>query len=227
MGRRDPSCVGRRSADQCEASRHAKYSSRAVDALPVAVVPWISPQFGIPLYQLGLLTPAFNKHYQRLGDLACGTMVIFEERPWQFGVTRITEPEALRLAELIPLDFEVSRDLSRVLSMYVDRRRRFSFGRRAEIARHLSEPLRIRFNLPAQTNGDLLLCALYQRAFFGGVGGTGAKSARSTGAMNALPVEVPAPNAGVLTSLGSAFGGIDSSLGGQPPRGVVGGGSAR
>ena len=91
---------------------------RAADALPVVAVPWINELLGIPLniplYQIGLLAPAFNSRYQRLGDLACGTMVIFEERPWQFGVARVTEPEALRLAELIPLDFEVSRSLSRV-----------------------------------------------------------------------------------------------------------------
>jgi uncharacterized RDD family membrane protein YckC len=151
---------------------------RAADALPVVVVPWINEIVGIPLYQIGLIAPACNSRYQRLGDLACGTMVIFEERPWQFGVARVTEPEALRLAELIPPDFEVSRSLSRVLSVYVDRRRRFSFGRRAEIARHLAEPLRVRFNLPPQTNGDLLLCALYQRAFFGGTGGAAPKFGR-------------------------------------------------
>jgi hypothetical protein len=32
--------------------------------------------------------------------------------------------------------------------------------------------------LPPQTNGDLLLCALYQRAFFGGTGGAAPKFGR-------------------------------------------------
>jgi uncharacterized RDD family membrane protein YckC len=201
---------------------------RAVDALPVVVVPWINESVGIPLYQLGLLTPAFNNHYQRLGDLACGTMVIFEERPWQFGVTRVTEPEALRLAELIPLDFEVSRGLSRVLSVYVDRRRRFSFGRRAEIARHLAEPLRVRFNLPPQTNGDLLLCALYQRTFFGGAGGTTSRGGRLAAGMSAAaPIVAPAyamPPGAAEPNLASLGGLQISQTGSNPTRA---GGSAR
>jgi hypothetical protein len=37
--------------------------------------------------------------------------------------------------------------------------------RRMEIARHLSEPLREKFDLPPTTNPDLLLCGLYQRTF--------------------------------------------------------------
>ena len=120
---------------------------------------------------------ACDRRYQRLGDLACGTMVIFEERPLAIRHSTHHQAEALRLAELIPPDFEVSRNLYGVLSVYVDRRRRFSFGRRAEITRRLAEPLRVRFNLPPQTNGDLLLCALYQRAFFEGTGGAARFSA--------------------------------------------------
>lgn len=139
---------------------------RYVDGLPflsgiLPHVPW-----PIPLFQLGLFATASNDRYQRLGDLACGTMVIFDEGTRQYGVTRVADPEALRLAELIPVDFLVSRDLARTLSIYVDRRAMFSLGRRWEIARHLAEPLRTRFNLPSQTNPDLLLCALYHRTFF-------------------------------------------------------------
>jgi len=34
-----------------------------------------------------------------------------------------------------------------------------------EIARHLAEPLRLRWDLPTETNPDLLLCGLYYRTF--------------------------------------------------------------
>ncbi len=141
---------------------------RFADALPYAVffVPSLARMDEIPLFQLGLFCAASNDRYQRLGDLACGTMVIFDEGTRQYGVTRVADPEALRLAELIPVDFQVSRDLARTLSIYVDRRAMFSLGRRWEIARHLAEPLRVRFNFPPQTSPDLLLCALYHRTFF-------------------------------------------------------------
>ena len=36
-----------------------------------------------------------------------------------------------------------------------------------QIARHVGEPLGAQFGLPPNTNYDQLLCAVYQRAFFG------------------------------------------------------------
>ena len=65
--------------------------------------------------------------------------------------------------------------MARALSTYVQRRTNIQPARRAEIARHLGEPLRERFNLPISTSHDLLLCALYYQAFIaarpGGEGG--------------------------------------------------------
>jgi hypothetical protein len=94
-------------------------------------------------------------------------MVVVEERQWLYGhgVIRIGEPEVKRLAEQIPANFQPSHSLARALAAYVQRRRNFSWGRRLEIARHLGEPLRQKFNLPASTNADLLLCAVYHRTF--------------------------------------------------------------
>ena len=118
-------------------------------------------------YQVGLLATMMSGRFQRLGDLACGTMVVIEEREWLYGrgLIHTSEPEALRLAEQIPAGFQASRSLSRALAAYVQRRRMFSWGRRLEIARHLGEPLRKQLNLPPGTNVDLLLCALYHRTF--------------------------------------------------------------
>ena len=117
------------------------------------------------LYLLGLVTASCNDRFQRLGDLACGTMVVVEERPWLHGVARTGEPEAIRVAGLIPANYQTSRTLAKALAAYVQRRRTFSFGRRMEIARPLAEPLRIQFGLPQHTNLDILLCGLYERTF--------------------------------------------------------------
>ena len=119
----------------------------------------------LPFYQLGLLSSAISERCQRLGDLVCGTMVIVETRPRLDGLVRFAEPEVAELAGQIPANFTASRTLARALATYVARRRNFSFGRRLEIARHLAEPLRQRFQLPPRTNPDLLLCALYHRVF--------------------------------------------------------------
>lgn len=132
---------------------------RSADALPAIVV--------FPLYLFGLISCTATSRFQRLGDLAAGTMVVVEEPQRRHGVVRITEPEALELAASLPPSFDPSRGLAQALSAYVSRRQSFSYGRRMEIARHLAEPLREKFRLPPQTNFDLLLCALYHQIFFG------------------------------------------------------------
>jgi uncharacterized RDD family membrane protein YckC len=116
-------------------------------------------------YQVGLLAAMSNDRFQRLGDMAVDTMVVIEERQQLRSVMRTGEPEAVRLAASIPPSFQPSRSLAQALAAYVERRRLFPWGRRLEIARHVGEPLRRKFQLPAGTDLDLLLCALYHRAF--------------------------------------------------------------
>jgi uncharacterized RDD family membrane protein YckC len=121
------------------------------------------PDFVLPI--IDLTTMSLNDRFQRLGDIVCGTVVIFEERQWLFGVAKLDDPRAVQLASYLPPDLHVSKSLARTLSTYVERRRFFSPPRRREVARHLAEPLLRRFGLPADTSYDLLLCALYYRAF--------------------------------------------------------------
>ena len=127
---------------------------RLADAMPIS------------FYLVGLISAAANRRYQRLGDLVCGTMVVVEHPSWLAGVTRIDESLAIQLAEHLPKNFEVSRDLGKALSAYVERRRYFSRGRRADIARYVGAPLAARFGLPPDTSHDLLLCAIYHQTFF-------------------------------------------------------------
>jgi uncharacterized RDD family membrane protein YckC len=117
------------------------------------------------LYLVGLVAATLNDRFQRLGDLPSGTMVVIEEQRFLRGVVRIHEPEAIRVAASIPPTFQPSRSLARVLAAYVQRRQLFPWGRRIEIARHIGEPLRQKFQLPPGTDLDVLLCGLYRRAF--------------------------------------------------------------
>lgn len=118
------------------------------------------------MFQFGLLAAMLNDRFQRLGDLACGTMVVVEESQTQQGAMRVTEPDALALAAELPANLSVDPRLARLLSNYVLRRRALPWHRRIEIARHVAEPWRERLGLPASTSYDLLLCALYHRLFF-------------------------------------------------------------
>ena len=137
---------------------------RAVDLMPVVPAVALGP-FPVPTLMIGLLTPALNRRFQRMGDLVCGTMVVVEERRRLSGVTKLHDARIAQLAALVPAHVEIDRKLGRALSAYVERRNVFTEPRRAEIARELALPLLQRFSLPHDTNHDLFLCALYYRAF--------------------------------------------------------------
>lgn len=133
---------------------------RAVDAMPILA----GARFGMT-YQLGLFATASNDRYQRLGDLACGTMVVVEESAARAGVVKVDDPDVLRLAAVLPPSFQPSPSLARTLSSYMLRRRSLSWARRYEIARYVAEPLCQRFGLPRETHPDQLVCAVYYHAF--------------------------------------------------------------
>jgi len=143
---------------------------RFVDMMPLVPLPFyyvfeVPPIPFVPTFVVGLIAPMCNNRYQRLGDIVCGTMVVIEERKWLFGVAKLDDPRTPHLAAWIPPNYEISRSLAKAVSAYVERRRFFSTARRREIARHLGEPILKRLGLPSDTSHDLLLCALYYRAF--------------------------------------------------------------
>jgi uncharacterized RDD family membrane protein YckC len=142
---------------------------RLVDMMPLIPVGAAMGQEGawaIPSCLIGLLVPVLWGHrYQRLGDLVCGTMVVVEDRHWMVAVAKLDDPAIRNLAGELSPSFQVDHTLSQALASYVERRRYLSAPRRAGIARHLGEMLVCQLGLPADTNHDRLLCALYYRTF--------------------------------------------------------------
>ncbi|MFK7735457.1 MAG: RDD family protein [Pirellulaceae bacterium] len=123
------------------------------------------PMFVIPTMLVGLVSMTLTKRLQRVGDLAAGTMVVSEPRaPRSLNL----QPEDIRaygLAELIPVNYQLSGSLAQNVGLYMENRRRLNPVRRIEIAKHLALPLIKRFELLPDTSSDLLLCALYVRTF--------------------------------------------------------------
>lgn len=115
----------------------------------------------------GFAAAALTKRHQRLGDLACGTMVVSEDRSFVAKVETIDDPQVVKLAEALPASFVPNRSLAKALAHYISRRRYFGPARRQEIASHVGKVLIERLNLPPATDCDLLMCALYMRAFAG------------------------------------------------------------
>jgi uncharacterized RDD family membrane protein YckC len=118
-----------------------------------------------PTFIIGLVVMTTNRRFQRLGDLACRTIVVIEETSRFSGVALIEDPRAFQLASYLPADLQAGPSLLRALAHYAERRKYFSQSRRREVAGHLAAPLLRRFGMPSDTSYDLLLCAMYYRLF--------------------------------------------------------------
>ena len=138
-------------------------ASQAVVRNVVGAADGLLPFFYLP----GLASMLLTSRFQRLGDLAAGTIVVVEETRRRSGVTRIEEKAALDLLPWLPLRIAAGSELSRALSDYVRARARFGQARREEMAEHLAGPLRARFSLPPRASADAVLCAIYHRVFLG------------------------------------------------------------
>jgi uncharacterized RDD family membrane protein YckC len=118
-------------------------------------------------FQIGLASMTLSRRFQRLGDLAAGTMVVREERTSRRGFARVKEPEVDALLPWLPSRIAVRSELARALSDYIAARGRFGQGIRAELAEPLARILRPRFGLSPQASADAVLCAVYHRVFIG------------------------------------------------------------
>jgi uncharacterized RDD family membrane protein YckC len=122
---------------------------RGVDVLP-------------PLFP-GLVSMLCSRQFQRLGDLAAGTMVIVEGRlrgpDVSWGKKSRDDLDAL-----IPPNFHPDHQLVEVLGSYVGRRNDFSAARRRDLSGLLAKHFIRAWSLPRQTDSDRLLCAMYRRA---------------------------------------------------------------
>jgi uncharacterized RDD family membrane protein YckC len=113
----------------------------------------------------GLICMTITNRFQRIGDLAAGTMVIVDRDrrpPWDL---QPDDPRAFGLAELIPPAFVANYSMTQSIGMYMENRRKLPMARRLEVARHLAGPLLKKFELLPDTSPDLLLCALFVRIF--------------------------------------------------------------
>lgn len=103
--------------------------------------------------------------FQRLGDIAADTMVVVEERHRLQRVKEIADPKVEELSQRIPTSYTVSPGLAEALASYVARRELLGYERRRQMAGQLAAPLLGTWQLPADTDPDTLVCALYRRTY--------------------------------------------------------------
>ena len=115
-------------------------------------------------FQVGLWAAAMNDRFQRLGDLACGTMVVVEERAGcrEWCASRPRGGAAGRAGPGRfpgqPRPGAGPGGLRRAAACLLP-------GRRLEIARHVARAPAAKFRFPPTTDLDMLLCGLYHHAF--------------------------------------------------------------
>jgi uncharacterized RDD family membrane protein YckC len=119
----------------------------------------------VPTFLVSLICMSITSRFQRLGDIAAGTMVVVNERAWVPNNVKLEDPRIASLSEHIPANFRMSSTLAKVIALYAERRTRIPTARRAELASHLARPLLKQFQFRDDTSPDLLLCALYYREF--------------------------------------------------------------
>ena len=138
-----------------------------VGSLDGTVPYFVRPDLSAMALMFGLTSMMLTRKFQRLGDLAAGTMVVVERSQRRTGVIRIEDKSVANVLPLLPLRIEAGSEVAKALSDYVRRRARFGKARRDEMAEHLARPLRRRYNLPPATSADEVVCAVYHRVFLG------------------------------------------------------------
>jgi uncharacterized RDD family membrane protein YckC len=123
------------------------------------------PVYMIPTFLVSLVCMILTTRFQRLGDLAAGTMVVVNEHSWIPPNIKLEDPRVASLSEHIPANFQMNATLAKAIALYAERRSRIPVIRRLELAAHLAKPLLVRFGFRDDTSPDLLLCALYYREF--------------------------------------------------------------
>jgi hypothetical protein len=119
----------------------------------------------IPTFLVSLLCMTITKRFQRLGDLAAGTMVVVSQRSWVPPHIKFDDPRVESLSGHIPANFRMTTTLAKAIALFVERRARIPNVRRQELAAYIAAPLMRQFNFRNDTSPDLLLCALYYREF--------------------------------------------------------------
>jgi uncharacterized RDD family membrane protein YckC len=123
------------------------------------------PAYIIPTFLVSLICMTITRRFQRLGDLAAGTMVVVNERSWVPAKVRLEDPRMMSLSEFIPANFRLTSTMAKAIALYVERRSRIPTSRRLELASYLASPLLKQFGFREDTSPDLLLCAIYYREF--------------------------------------------------------------
>ncbi len=114
-------------------------------------------------YQIAFWSSVTTNMFQRLGDLAAGTVVIQETKELRATSLLNKAPAVKHMVELFPADFRLVDSLRRTLTYYMMRRKDLTPARCQVLAKPLADRLTEMFSMPPELDPDMFLCAAYER----------------------------------------------------------------
>ena len=117
-------------------------------------------------YVIGMIALFFSGRFQRLGDLAAGTLVVYVDEHLSTKPLIIKNKQVEKLLDLLPPEATgfIDAPAAKALANYASARLHYHPDRRNEIAAHLAAPLAERIGI-SDYKPDILLSALYMRLF--------------------------------------------------------------
>lgn len=133
---------------------------RAADALPLTYTAGL-------LSVVGLVSMSATRHFQRLGDLVAGTIVIVVDRARASEAIVLSPPAEPRELAPLPEDIRLDADERAALELFLRRRARLGRARAIELAQMLQPMLVARFSVVSE-DPSRNLALLYDRAMHAG-----------------------------------------------------------
>jgi uncharacterized RDD family membrane protein YckC len=119
-----------------------------------------------PPFFPGLVAMACTPRLQRLGDLAAGTVVVYDRR-WRPPPPPATDGGINFAADVVPPGFRPDSALAEAVAEYAARRPMLSPARRHELAAIPAARLAAAWEIPPPADPDAVLAAVYDRTLTG------------------------------------------------------------
>lgn len=119
-----------------------------------------------PPFFPGLVAMAGTRRLQRLGDLAAGTVVVYDRR-WRPPPPPATDGGINFAADIVPPGFRPDPVLAEALAEYAARRPMLAPARRHELAAIAAARLCTAWEIPPPADPDAVISAVYERTLTG------------------------------------------------------------
>ena len=118
-----------------------------------------------PSFATGIISMVVSGRFQRLGDLAAGTLVVYDESVGAARLIKLSDKKIIDAAANLPAEIQsvVDGNTLRTIVSYVAHRERFHVSRKNEMAMPLAEAIARQLDLSKPKDPDLFLCAIYQK----------------------------------------------------------------